>query len=115
MDSGMDSTAAEGGGDAMMCMNAAEAGACEMCVNMNCCAAWTACQGEPSTEAGYTACEEIQACVNQCVATSDAGADAGAVVVFTCKTQCESMTDAGVTDYEALFACAAASCSTVCE
>jgi hypothetical protein len=96
-------------------MNAPEAGACEVCVNMNCCAAWTACAGEPATEAGYTACEEIQGCVNQCIATSDAGADAGVAVVIGCKAQCEAMTDAGVTDYDTLFGCAATMCAMQCQ
>ena len=66
-----------------------------------------------ATEAGVTACEEIQGCFNQCAAMNAAN-DGGTAGLLACKTSCEAMTDAGVADYDAFFTCAAANATGLC-
>ncbi len=93
-----------------------DAGGCQSCVNQQCCSELAACTSEAPGEAGAPPCAVIYSCYEQCV-TADAGASDASftTIALQCKMACEGMEpDASVSDFEALFGCAAMNCLSAC-
>jgi len=85
--------------------------ACNDCAAENCCDVVNACYNDTDCDDGYVNC--ILACV---LLPDDAGADGGGDAgVATCTAACGKQYPTGKTEYDAIDACIASSCSTACK
>jgi hypothetical protein len=102
-------------GDAGSCSIGLDTGdaTCNTCVETSCCTQLTTCDvtdDAGANDAGFSACEQLLACINDVNSTTDGGGEAGAG-----ETACDGTYEQSEqTNAEAVLTCIRTSCATQC-